>query len=104
MRRGNYLSTIAFILVAIAARADEPAKPVTIHGFIDGYYAWNANDPASHENFVPGTGSTAKRADEFDLDGRQVEIEFVRALCRRISSLARGRQRQRRHSRRRAAR
>ena len=74
MRRGNYLSAIAFILVAIAARADEPAKPITVHGFIDGYYALNANDPASHENFVPGTGSTAKRADEFNLNLAAVEI------------------------------
>ena len=74
MRRGNYLSAIAFILGAIAARADEPAKPITVHGFIDGYYAWNANDPASHENFVPGTGSTAKRADEFNLNLAAVEI------------------------------
>ncbi len=63
-----------FLFLAGAAWAEEPPKAITIHGFIDGYYAWNANDPASHENFVPGTGSTAKRADEFNLNLAAVEI------------------------------
>ena len=49
-----YVSAIALLFVALAARAGEPEKPVTIHGFIDGYYAWNGNDPASHDSFFPG--------------------------------------------------
>jgi hypothetical protein len=62
-----YFSAIALLLVALATRADEPEKPVSIHGFVDGYYVWNANSPASHDSFFPGAGSTAKRANEFNL-------------------------------------
>jgi hypothetical protein len=58
----------------MAARADEPPKPVTIHGFIDGYYAWNDNSPASHESFFAGAGSTAKRANEFNLNLAAIDI------------------------------
>lgn len=52
-------------------RADEPTS---FHGFVDVYYAWNANDPRSHESFVPGTGTTAKRANEFNLNLAALEI------------------------------
>lgn len=69
-----YLSAIILLLVTIAARADEPQKPITIHGFVDGYYAWNDNNPASHENFEPGTGTTAKRANEMNLNLAAVDI------------------------------
>ena len=69
-----YISAITLFLVAFAARADEPATPMTIHGFIDGYYAWNGNSPASHESFFPGAGSTGKRANEFNLNLAALEI------------------------------
>jgi hypothetical protein len=69
--------TIAFVLLFAAAgpahAADAP-PPVVFHGFVDGYYAWNDNDPASHESFIPGTGTTAKRANEFNLNLAAVEI------------------------------
>jgi hypothetical protein len=69
-----WVSAITLFLVALAARAGEPEKPVTIHGFVDGYYAWNRNDPASHDSFFPGAGSTAKRANEFNLNLAALEI------------------------------
>jgi hypothetical protein len=69
-----YISAIALLFVALAARADEPAKPIAIHGFVDSYYAWNGNSPASHESFFPGAGSTGKRADEFNLNLAALEI------------------------------
>ena len=69
-----YISAITLFLVALAARADEPATPMTIHGFIDGYYAWNGNSPASHDSFFPGAGSSGKRADEFNLNLAALEI------------------------------
>lgn len=69
-----YVSATILLLVAIAAHADEPQKPITIHGFVDAYYAWNDNDPASRDNFEPGTGTTAKHANEFSLNLAEVEI------------------------------
>ncbi|HEY6844277.1 MAG TPA: porin [Thermoanaerobaculia bacterium] len=41
---------------------------VVFGGFIDAYYAWNANRPANHENFEPGTGTTAARANTFEIN------------------------------------
>jgi hypothetical protein len=73
-RKRAQIFAIALVLVAIVARADEPPKAVTIHGFIDGYYAWNSNSPASHDSFFAGAGSTAKRANEFNLNLAEVDI------------------------------
>ncbi|MEA2236258.1 MAG: hypothetical protein QOC81_982 [Thermoanaerobaculia bacterium] len=69
-----FISAIAVFCVALVARAGEAEKPVTIHGFADGYYAWNGNDPASHDSFFSGAGSTAKRANEFNLNLAAVDI------------------------------
>src|SRR5579864_3143462 len=54
------------LIVAAAAQADD--LPIAIHGFFDGYYAWNSNQPANHQNFEAGTGTTAARADQFDIN------------------------------------
>jgi len=67
-------AVLVLLLLTAVARGDEPEKPVTFHGFVDGYYAWNSNDPRSHENFEPGIGTTAKRANEFNLNLAAVEI------------------------------
>jgi hypothetical protein len=69
-----YIAAITLLLVALAVRAGEPERPVTIHGFVDGYYAWNGNSPASHDCFFSGAGSTAKRANEFNLNLAAVDI------------------------------
>jgi len=74
MRTRSFLLPAAALVMAITARADEPAKPITIHGFVDGYYAWNSNDPATHDSFFPGAGSTAKRANEFNLNLAAIDI------------------------------
>jgi len=50
------------------------AVALLIHVFVDGYYAWNGNHPASHENFLPGAGTTAERANEFNLNLAGVEL------------------------------
>lgn len=64
--------------LSLNAYADDlPASPpVVISGFVDGYYAWNDNRPASHKSFVPGTGTSAEHADELALN--LVAIELVR--------------------------
>jgi hypothetical protein len=66
-------STVAFVIAA-SLRAEDAPKPIVIHGFVDAYYAWNSNDPASHENFETGTGSTAKRANELNLNLAEVDV------------------------------
>ncbi|HEX6642357.1 MAG TPA: hypothetical protein VF215_14650 [Thermoanaerobaculia bacterium] len=50
----------ALLFVAVQARGEQPV----FSGFIDLAAAWNANRPANHDNFVPGTGTSAKRANE----------------------------------------
>ena len=70
----SYIATITLLILGVTARAEEPQKPVTINGFVDGYYAWNGNDPPSHESFFPGAGSTGKRANEISLNLAALEI------------------------------
>jgi len=47
---------------------------VRIGGFVDTYYAGNTNRPQSHDNFIPETGTTAKRANEFGLNLAALEL------------------------------
>jgi hypothetical protein len=61
---------ILSIFIAAAARAEEP---VAFSGFVDVAYVGNANHPSTHENFLPGTGTSAKRADELMLNLAQVQ-------------------------------
>ena len=44
-------------------------------GFVDAYYAWNANRPADHASFFAGAGTTGKRDDEVSLN--LGEVDFV---------------------------
>jgi hypothetical protein len=67
---------VGALLFAAIARAEEKPPVVVIRGFVDGYYAWNSNSPDTHESWVPGAGTTAKRADEFNLN--LAAVEFVR--------------------------
>lgn len=50
-----------------------PLAAQTFSGFVDGAYVWNGNRPASHENFVPGTGTSGKRANELALNLAQLQ-------------------------------
>jgi hypothetical protein len=56
---------IASLFFAASVRAEEPAS---FSGFVDAAWLWNANRPASHENFIPGTGTSGKRANELMLN------------------------------------
>jgi hypothetical protein len=47
--------------------------PITFSGFIDLAAVYNANRPANHENFIPGTGTSGKRANELMLNLAQVQ-------------------------------
>ncbi|MCU1347617.1 MAG: outer membrane protein assembly factor YaeT precursor [Acidobacteria bacterium] len=47
-------------------------------GFIDLNASWNHHRPSSHENFFPGTGTTAKRANELSLN--LVQLQMTQAV------------------------
>jgi len=58
-----------------AAPATSTASPtISMHGLVDLYYAANFNRPPDHENFIPGTGTTAKRANEFQLNIADLDL------------------------------
>lgn len=62
-----------FLLLACSAEAQQAAWS----GFIDAAYLWNPNTPATRENFVPGTGTSGKRANELSLN--LVQLQWSRA-------------------------
>lgn len=66
MRRA--LLPILLAAVAVAARGDQP---IAFSGFVDAAYVRNAG--ADHENFIPGTGTSGKRANELTLNLAQVQ-------------------------------
>ncbi len=87
---------VGVALVTPAAVADdgpEPSAPATpppaglalvtnrlsTHGFIDVYYALNANDPADDSNFPAGMGTTAKRAHEVGLSYAALALSYAPA-------------------------
>lgn len=62
---------------------EEPAEKkwydqIELHGFVDVYYAYSTNDPRREpelgENFIPFTGTSAKRHDRFDLNLAAIEL------------------------------
>ncbi len=84
VRRDNlalYVAAVLLLVTAVSRAQEAPAQPaskwydrVSVHGFLDGYYAWNDNSPRSHESFIPGTGTTAKRANELNLNLAAIDI------------------------------
>lgn len=70
---------LAFLLLAccaaLRAHADEPPA---FSGFVDVAAVYNANAPASHEDFIAGTGTSAKRANEVALN--LAELQWTRAV------------------------
>ncbi len=60
----------ALLLMAGPALAEEP---ISFSAFLDAAYLFNSNRPAGHENFVPGTGTSGKRANELTLNLAQVQ-------------------------------
>ena len=71
-RRLFYFFTIVFLILASASEAQEP-PPISFSGFIDLNFAWNDNRPGNHQNFFPGAGTSAKRANEFAINLAQVQ-------------------------------
>ena len=66
---------LATVLIAASMTAQSappdpaPSSPtISLPGLVDFYYAANFNRPPDHENFEPGTGTSAKRGNEFQLN------------------------------------
>lgn len=47
---------------------------ILFHGFIDAYATGNPNQPANHQNFVSGAGTTASRANDVSLNLAEAEL------------------------------
>lgn len=56
---------------------EKASAKLAFHAFVDLYYAYNANHPANGANFIPGTGTTAKQADEFSVNLAEVEVSML---------------------------
>lgn len=61
-----------------APEEEEPGffQSVRLSGFVDLYASWNANHPSSRDSFLPGTGSTAKKANQLGVN--LVAVEAVK--------------------------
>src|SRR3954470_258982 len=70
----TFYVVLLLCLIATPKLAGDDKNVTTVRGFVDGYYAWNDNSPDNHENFVPGAGTTAKRANEFNLNLAAIDI------------------------------
>ncbi len=88
-RAGRFSLSLALVsllappTVAQAQPAPAPQEPAAgsprleVHGFVDGYFTWNTNQPADHANFFPGVGTSAKRDHEAALNLAQVSLELA---------------------------
>jgi Putative beta-barrel porin-2, OmpL-like. bbp2 len=82
-------NAIGGLLLAAVASAQEagptpsptptpaPAPPVSLHGFVDVYYAYNSNRPGNHQNFVSGTGSTAEHGNDLGVNLAAVTLSHA---------------------------
>ena len=64
----------AALLLAEASPAD--AAGVALHGWVDVFYAFNANRPPDGASFLPGTGTTARRANEFNVNAAALDVSL----------------------------
>ena len=64
----------AALLLAEASPAD--AAGVALHGWVDVFYAFNANRPPDGASFLPGTGTTARRANEFNVNAAAIDVSL----------------------------
>jgi hypothetical protein len=61
----------------LAPRAVAPPPRVVVSGYVDVYAALNLNAPYDGASFVPGVGTTAKRADAFSLNVASLSIDVA---------------------------
>jgi len=68
------MNPIAPVLVLALAQEAPPPPMVDVHGFVDAYYAFNFNRPSDGTNFIPGAGTSAKRAGEVSLNLAALDV------------------------------
>src|SRR6266849_1249172 len=66
---------IALLLAQAALPTAEPPA-VQLHGWVDVFYGLNTNRPADGTSFLPGTGTTARRANELNLNAAAVDVSL----------------------------
>ena len=64
------------VLLAQASAVPAESASVQFHGFVDVFYGLNTNRPFDGTSFVPGTGTTARRANEFNLNAAAVDVSL----------------------------
>jgi hypothetical protein len=67
-------SSIAGLAFADDSAKGDAERKVEVSGFVDGYYGYNANEPADHESFFPGVGTSGKRDSEFAINLAQLDL------------------------------
>ncbi|HEX2832674.1 MAG TPA: porin [Thermoanaerobaculia bacterium] len=68
------------LMLALALCAAQPLRaeePIEFSGFVDVAAIHNGNHPGTHENFVAGTGTSGRRANELMLN--LVQLQWARA-------------------------
>jgi hypothetical protein len=60
---------------ALPAQAVDLPGGIQLNGAVDVYVDVNFNGPPDHGNFLPGTGTTAKRANEFSVNLVSLELQ-----------------------------
>jgi hypothetical protein len=70
----NLLGLAVLLAQASAAPAEETS--VQLHGLVDVFYGLNTNRPFDHTSFLPGTGTTARRANELNLNAAAVDLSL----------------------------
>jgi len=68
------LSFASVLVLAQAAPPSVQVPPLRLHAFIDAFYALNTNRPADGTSFLPGTGTTARRANEMSLNAAALDL------------------------------
>jgi len=66
---------MAFLLAEASSPAVE-TPTVQLHGWVDAFYALNTNRPADGTSFLPGTGTTARRANELNLNAAALDVSL----------------------------
>ncbi len=67
-------SLAVLLLLAQAAAAATESPAVQLHAWVDTYYALNANRPSDGASFLPGTGTTARRANELGINAAALDV------------------------------
>jgi hypothetical protein len=77
--RATFVVLACLGALAHGAEADERKwyDRIDVSGYVDVYYAFNTNQPLSYDNFIPNTGTTAKKHNQFSLNLAAVDISMV---------------------------